>query len=267
MRWKSRGFTLIELLVVIGILSVLAMLLLPAVRRVRWLGLDASCKSNLGQLSKAWRLYADDWDYFPPHQFKITSQIRRRWFNIIDEYLESYDVQNCPSTPERLAGRNASYGYNYKYLGSTRKNPSSPFAPYERYPVRYVSVPSRTIAFGCSDGTGLDEPYEAIQPDQARSTLPGPVRRKRVGNHGYTLDPTYIPAWSVHQGEPYADGNAFSYLSTRHLGHANVCFVDLHIAPVTPDQAYQDNRLWNGLGLEAPDRDRHVAAKALGFRY
>jgi len=266
--WRpGAGFTLIELLVVMAVIAILGSLLVPAAHKARALAKDASCKSNLGQLGRAWACYSQDWDFFPPHQWKVTSDIRLRWFNLLETYLKDYRVQNCPAVPEWLAGRNASYGYNYKYLGSARLNRESPFAPFERFPVRQVSNASRTIAFGCSDGTGTDEPYEPIPPFQARSTLPGSVRRKRIGNHGYTLDPTYIPIWSTKQSEPYADGNAPSYLSTRHSGRANVCFADVHIAPLLPVEAYRDNALWNGLGFEDPRRDPHVPNKAPGFRY
>jgi len=261
------GFTLIELLVVIGIIAILTAMLLPAVHKARALSKDASCKGNLGQLGKALLCYSQDWDFLPPHQWKVSASVRIRWFNLLEAYLKDYRVQNCPAVPEWLAGRNASYGYNYKYLGSARKNLVSPFAPFERFPVRHVSSPSMTIAFGCSDGTGLDEPYEPLPPHQASSNLSGSVRRKRIGNHGYTLDPPYIPAWSVNQDEPYSDGAAPSYLSVRHGGRANVCFADIHVAPVAPADAYRDNTLWNGLGVEDPARDPHVSAKAPGFRY
>ncbi|NQT52353.1 type II secretion system protein [bacterium] len=261
------GFTLIELLIVISILAILTGFLLPAVQHARRLGVDASCKSDLSQLGKAWRMYLEEWDFYPPHQFKISSEVRRRWFNLLEEYLGGYDAQNCPGSPEFVAGRNASYGYNYKYLGSTRTNASSPYAPFERYPVKQVTAPSKTIAFGCSDGTGTRSPYEPIPPHQARSALSGSVRRQRIGNHGYVLDPAFIPAWSPSQDEPYADGNAPSYLSTRHLGKANVGFVDTHVESLAPREAYVDNRLWNGFGREDRRLDPHVSHKAPGFRY
>ncbi|HPD16045.1 MAG TPA: prepilin-type N-terminal cleavage/methylation domain-containing protein [Planctomycetota bacterium] len=264
---STLGFTLIEILVVIGIIGILGAMLLPAAHKARALAKDASCRNNLSQLGRAWACYSQDWDFFPPHQWKVSAEIRIRWFNLLEAYLKDYRVQNCPAVPEWIAGRNASYGYNYKYLGSARESAEGPLAPFERFPVRQVSNPSLTIAFGCSDGTGTEEPYEAIPTFQASSALSGGVRRTRIGNHGYTLDPTYIPPWSAKLSEPYSDGNAFSYLSTRHAGRANVCFVDVHISPLLPSEAYRDNALWNGLGFEDPCRDPHVPNKAPGFRY
>ena len=61
--FKGRGvraFTLIELLVVIGIIGILAALLLPALSRVKGLGLRTKCANSHRQLVLAWSLYAGD---------------------------------------------------------------------------------------------------------------------------------------------------------------------------------------------------------------
>jgi prepilin-type N-terminal cleavage/methylation domain-containing protein/prepilin-type processing-associated H-X9-DG protein len=262
----SRAFTLIELLVVVAIIGVLAGMLLPAVHRAREAALDGSCKSNLRQMGLALQLYSNAYDCFPAHQWIRPDNSRWRWFNCLGAMLKNTKVESCPAVSWTV-GRNNSYGYNYKYLGSARDNGGSPTKPWEHFPVRGVRAPERTIAFGDSDGTGTEEPYEPIPENQASSSLSGTVRRKRIGNHGYTLDPTYIPTWSTSQAEPYSDGAAPTYLSTRHRGAANVCFVDGHVERIKPQDAYRDNSLWNGLGVEDPKLDWHVHYKAPGFRY
>ncbi len=59
---KQRGFTLIELLVVISIIALLLALLMPALERARELTRRIVCLRNLGNLSLAWIMYADDND-------------------------------------------------------------------------------------------------------------------------------------------------------------------------------------------------------------
>ncbi len=63
---KKHQFTLIELLVVIAIISILAAMLLPALKNAREAGRRISCANKIKQIGTAIALYADDNDgYFP----------------------------------------------------------------------------------------------------------------------------------------------------------------------------------------------------------
>ena len=60
---KSRNaFTLIELLVVIAIIAILAAILFPVFAQAREKARQASCQSNLKQISLAWLMYGQDYD-------------------------------------------------------------------------------------------------------------------------------------------------------------------------------------------------------------
>lgn len=63
---KRNGFTLIELLVVIAIIAILAAILFPVFARAREKARQASCQSNLKQISMAILQYADDNDGYGP---------------------------------------------------------------------------------------------------------------------------------------------------------------------------------------------------------
>ena len=257
------GFTLIELLVVIAIIGILSALLLPALSSAKGRGKQAACISNLRQLGVATQLYQNEYEVFPPHKWSIGNGQSDRWPVAVASQLRSEQFLICPSVPQWKIGRNNSYGYNYKYLGSLRSNSESPTAPYERFPVKQVASPSTTITYADSDGTGNTDPYEA-QGENVNS----------LGNHGYTLDPTYIPKSSLasvnNDGRPeaYSFLNYRPYISTRHQEGSNASWVDGHVEKVLPKDVYQDNRFWNGYGAENP-ADVHVDTRSEGapFRF
>ncbi|MBN2560441.1 MAG: prepilin-type N-terminal cleavage/methylation domain-containing protein [Phycisphaerae bacterium] len=268
---RRDGFTLIELLVVVSIIALLISILLPTLAKSRKQSLTAVCLSRCRQLGVGMTLYMNHSNCYPAHQWRVgdANDTRVRWFNAMADVLAGLQVQSCPSTPDWEVGRNNSYGYNYKYLGSVRDNEreDNPYRPWERFPVTHVRLPSATIAFADCDGTGWKLPWAAEKPV-------GDNNPERLGNHGYLLDPTYIPLYSEssYSGgelEPYAWHNWRTYLSDRHLGRSAAIFADGHGESVDPRVAYKDNSMWNGLGVDPGQdsshplytMDRHVSYK------
>ncbi len=265
------AFTLVELLVVVSIIALLIAILLPSLSKARKQSQAVVCLHRCRQLGVGMTLYTSEYDVYPPHQLFLDridpetgTKKRVRWFSAMACLLntdekDTYKVQSCPSVHNWSVGRNNSYGYNYKYIGSYRRNENAknPHAPYERFPVKRVRCPSKTIAFADSDGTGWKQEHRNDGEDDCK----GP---ERLGNHGYTLDPTYIPIWSddTYSGPPddlqqesYAWKNWRTYLSDRHLGGSAAVFTDGHGEMVDPRVAYRDNSMWNGVGQDPGLRD------------
>jgi len=134
MERRVQAFTLIELLVVVAIIAALMSMLLPSLSRARQQARAVVCLGRCHELGHGLALYHVENRCYPAHQWRLADGSRLRWFNALARYVGgapktgSYSpsldqratVLRCPSTPDWEVGRNNSFGYNYKYLGSAR---------------------------------------------------------------------------------------------------------------------------------------------------
>lgn len=81
-----QGFTLVELLVVIGIIAVLISILLPTLGRVRKQGESIKCQSNLRQLGMATAMYVGAHKNTLPYPTTTFGE-SAMWFSALDPYL------------------------------------------------------------------------------------------------------------------------------------------------------------------------------------
>ncbi|HOX39850.1 MAG TPA: DUF1559 domain-containing protein [Candidatus Brocadiia bacterium] len=253
---RIRAFTLIELLVVIAIIAILAGMLMPALAAAREAGRSSRCKSNLRQIAMAGHVYQTEWTCYPAdmqfYQDKNTGEkVAVGWFDLVMEHFNQPDLFRCPTTDWSL-GRDMSYGYNYKFLGSARKNLHSQTKPYENFPVRNITCANETIMFGDSDGTGWLKPHIVAEPDTPEE--PYADRVDRFGNAGYILDPTLNLIYatdSLNEDDEewsWADKTRRSYVSDRHNSNCNLAFVDGHVGSLNVSEIYADNTIWDGFG-------------------
>ncbi|MGQ9729929.1 MAG: DUF1559 family PulG-like putative transporter [Candidatus Zipacnadales bacterium] len=97
-RTDWRGFTLIELLVVIAIIAILAAILFPVFSRAREKARQASCLSNLKQLTLGVQMYLQDYDeVYPPFAYQIVVAPNFvTAFDSVEPYLKNRQILLCP---------------------------------------------------------------------------------------------------------------------------------------------------------------------------
>lgn len=92
---NRKAFTLIELLVVIGVISVLMMLLLPALSRARDQARTIKCAAGLQQIGRAYRTYLTE----TGKDLKYEGGIKF-WFTYLAPYLGAKDYKTSPELNE-----------------------------------------------------------------------------------------------------------------------------------------------------------------------
>jgi len=87
LRWKttSRGLTLLELLTVVFIISTLATIMIPTVKRAMYKAQLTGCMTNVRNMATALQIYSVDYDSHYPSQLNM----------LLPKYLKS--VPACPS--------------------------------------------------------------------------------------------------------------------------------------------------------------------------
>ena len=94
---KLHGFTLIELLVVIAIIAILAAILFPVFTKARAKSWEASCLSNMKQITLGMLMYTQDHDgFYPPYYYRADlgfpvndNANNCYWHYIIDPYVRA----------------------------------------------------------------------------------------------------------------------------------------------------------------------------------
>jgi prepilin-type N-terminal cleavage/methylation domain-containing protein/prepilin-type processing-associated H-X9-DG protein len=173
-----------------------------------------------------------------------------------DRQNYSYDLYVCPSVPDWTDERNGSYGYNYQFLGNSRRLNESDQTSYKNWPVQlsWIRHPGRTVCVADSMGTAASWPPMARLPYQNNGR-----NAQQLGDEGFNLDPARVdPA----NGEMASAPDHRSAADPRHRGQAGVLWLDGHVTRETlPQLGYQvnpdgsvgldgDNTRWSGSGLD-----------------
>ncbi|MBD3292354.1 MAG: DUF1559 domain-containing protein [Armatimonadia bacterium] len=226
---KRRGFTLIELLVVIAIIAILAAILFPVFARAREKARQASCQSNLKQLTLGTLMYVQDYDEtFPTWDRMIGSEATPEAPpRAVYPYVNNVDVYVCPS-------------------GDMKPNISG--APYPGW-ANYVfhSAPGETYWFPGPSSRGYG--WNAYLCDHNRTGTWGvmlaevkkPAETLMLGDSAHMAGTNVgMYAWSNAccdgngtSGSPLdgvmANGEPTPMSMARHNGGENIGFVDGHV--------------------------------------
>lgn len=251
------AFTLIELLVVVAIIALLISILLPSLNRARSIARSTVCKSQLRTLGQGWVMYAvDDRDTAVPgrlpgfasgglgneenlYRISTGQKYRPRWPALMQAQVgvpafndpsttrnrENYDspAYVCPETSDWTDERNASYGYNFSFLGNHRRSGDN----FRNLPVRTSGLrqASNTVIIADSAGSA------AAFPTQLRLPYDNEGRAEAArGNHGWLLDAPRLSSGSSLAGGSGAKRTA---PDERHNGSFNVVFADGHATSET----------------------------------
>lgn len=223
-RFVSRtrqGFTLIELLVVIAIIAILAAILFPVFGRARENARRSSCQSNLKQIALGFKQYVQDYDekYTLPNNVNLATGAGG-WVDILQPYLKSTQIFQCPSDPNSPGATNVSPGYtDYWMNGNVAGKNESAFTAISN---TFLLGDTDSKNFGLGDH---DATYDGFIDGVSTVTT----------NYG-----SGITNWYTALG-PGASTALQTASSIKHLEGANYAYADGHVKWLKNTKPSNDN--------------------------
>ncbi|MBI4028604.1 MAG: prepilin-type N-terminal cleavage/methylation domain-containing protein [Verrucomicrobia bacterium] len=219
---SREGFTLIELLVVIAIISILAALLLPALKSARASAHSIVCINNLKQIYTGLSLYAQDNDNSIPPTGPTDTQ-SGNW-----HYRVGKGGYFGPSQPARPGFPTPALGNTWPILRCPAEYAFPANAPYNSsYAIEYIQT-SYAIHFAFSGyKSGIPRKGFGIRPPGCSLETMPMVMDCESWNVG--AQPAYF-GWHTDDDTYWTLPNYRPYYPYRHPGKtANVLYMDGHV--------------------------------------
>ena len=213
----ARQFTMLELLVVIGIISILASLLLPALKSATDEAKAISCTSMMRQRSLWARFYESDWNSYLPlagHQSNTK--------NIWHSQMYTYSNMNLET---------------FIFKGVSCPGDSSPNTPY-------TDTPAVKLSFIYNNWLGNYWTGATNSGYVKLDTIKNPSACGRmIDGHVESSDTqSRLMSWMVAWGMPTY------YVSFRHMQRANLLYVDGHVDKLSKVEIESIPIVYNTLG-------------------
>lgn len=241
---NKKHFTLVEVLVVVGIISVLAGLLIPAVGMARQAGRRTECVSNQGQLMKLLTvtMQADDNylvsgnQYGKPDDGDPYNPAWTRYLHIEKNRLTNLKGFRCPALPTnfdpdlRDVQDNGQYKSALGVVASKITEAGKKFCGFDFRGSKRLSVstytisPSQLVIGGCS---GSQDSQKKLIP---HASLLFPKKSKSHDGHFYVV----------------------------HGDEFNMFFLDGHVESVTPEKAKKNFVPMSNSAKSTPITDVHI---------
>ena len=253
-RSRTRGFTLIELLVVIAIIAILAAILFPVFAQAREKARQASCTSNVKQITLAHLMYSQDYDetfvdagltpFFS--QFDNGASLTSNspypgcmgWPCILPTgeatfaarlmpYIKNYDVWRCPSANN--SGVNQGQGWVFsnpaldvKFPG--RQKPISYWYSlcFHRTPLAEVDVPAERVMMTETGRLRAAYDLNSGRDGYARASKWPDYYRPHGGGVNLGFSDGHAK-WFNDKGMGPGNDNTDAGRSIRGLPHGNMC--------------------------------------------
>ena len=224
---SAHGFTLIELLAVIAVIAILTALLLPALGHSRAQARRVQCLANLRQLGIAVQLY---WDDNAGQAFRYRRSVEPTgalyWFGWLEHGTESTRTFD------------ATRGALHPYVGAGAVE----LCPSLGYALRSF----KRKATGATYGYGYNLQLSGLsqRPPVLVSAIASPARVVVLADAAQvnTFQPPAAPDNPMLEEFYYVNTNEAT-VHFRHARHANLLFVDGHVAQAAPLPGSIDQRL------------------------